>query len=400
MTKKSPVTRAIQLLTDFFRLQAAAGIVLMAAAALAMIVANSPWNPAYEAFRELPIGFTVGEFGLVKSAELWINDALMAVFFLLVALEIKREALSGQLASREQMLLPVLCAIGGVVVPALIFWAVNRGDAVALRGWAIPTATDIAFALGILALLGSRVPLGMKLLLSTIAVVDDLVAILIIAIFYNHGLQVGMLAWAGAGVGLMLLLNRRGVTRLWPYLLLGAVVWLFILKSGVHATLAGVITGLLIPLRGKTADAPSPLESLEHTLHPWVAYLVLPLFAFTNAGLALGELRMSDVLAPVPIGIVLGLAIGKPIGIVLVALATRAAGIARFPEGMDTRAMIGLGMLCGVGFTMSLFISKLAFYKVGAHYDGSSVLGVLCASVISALCGWVWLRFTLKKAAA
>ena len=397
MSRISPVTRGIALLRDFFRLQAAAGIVLMAAAALAMVVANSPWQGAYEAFRHLPIGFNIGGFALVKGAEHWINDGLMAVFFLLVALEIKRETLSGQLSSREQMLLPVLCAIGGVAVPAILFWAVNSGDATALRGWAIPTATDIAFALGILALLGSRVPLGMKLLLSTIAVVDDLVAILIIAIFYTHDLAAHQLAWAGAGIGLMLLLNWRGVTRLWPYLFLGALVWYFVLKSGVHATLAGVVTGLLIPLRGRTADAPSPLESLEHTLHPWVAYLVLPLFAFINAGLALDGLRMSDVLAPVPLGIVLGLVLGKPVGIVAVALIARATGIARFPEGMDFKAMIGLGMLCGVGFTMSLFISNLAFASIGGEFGEASVLGVLCASVISALVGWVWLRFTLKS---
>jgi NhaA family Na+:H+ antiporter len=397
MSRINPVARGIALLRDFFRLQAAAGIVLMAAAALAMVVANSPWQDAYEAFRHLPIGISVGDFALVKGAEHWINDGLMAVFFLLVALEIKRETACGQLSSRDQMLLPVLCAIGGVVVPAILFWAVNRGDATALRGWAIPTATDIAFALGILALLGSRVPLGMKLLLSTIAVVDDLVAILIIAIFYTHDLAAHQLAWAGAGIGLMLLLNWRGVTSLWPYLALGALVWYFVLKSGIHATLAGVATGLLIPLRGKTADTPSPLESLEHTLHPWVAYLVLPLFAFANAGLALGDLKMSDVLAPVPLGIVLGLVLGKPVGIIAVALVARAAGIARFPEGMDFKAMVGLGMLCGVGFTMSLFISNLAFASIGGEFGEASVLGVLCASVVSAVVGWVWLRFTLKS---
>lgn len=396
MSRLNPVTRGIALLRDFFRLQAAAGIVLMAAAALAMVVANSPWQGAYEAFKHLPIGFNIGGFALVKGAEHWINDGLMAVFFLLVALEIKRETLSGQLSSREQMLLPVLCAIGGVAVPAVLYWVVNQGDPAALRGWAIPTATDIAFALGILALLGSRVPLGMKLLLSTIAVVDDLVAILIIAIFYTHDLAAHQLAWAGAGIGLMLLLNWRGVTRLWPYLLLGAVVWYFVLKSGVHATLAGVVTGLLIPLRGKTEQAPSPLESLEHTLHPWVAYVVLPLFAFTNAGLALGGLQMSDLLASVPLGIVLGLVLGKPVGIVAIALIARATGIARFPEGMDFKAMLGLGMLCGVGFTMSLFISNLAFASIGGQFGEASVLGVLCASVISALAGWVWLRLTLK----
>ncbi|MET0808222.1 MAG: Na+/H+ antiporter NhaA [Pseudoxanthomonas sp.] len=400
MSRARPVTRALELLRDFFRLQAAAGIVLMAAAALAMIVANSPWHAAYEAVKHLSLGFSLGGFELVKDAEHWINDGLMAVFFLLVALEIKRESLSGQLSSREQMLLPVLCAIGGVAVPAVLYWAVNHGDPVALRGWAIPTATDIAFALGMLALLGPRVPRGMKLLLSTIAVVDDLVAILIIAIFYTHELAAHELAWAGAGTGLMLLLNWRGVTRLWPYLLLGALVWYFVMKSGVHATLAGVVTGLLIPLRGKTTQAPSPLESLEHTLHPWVAYLVLPLFAFTNAGLALSGLQAADALAPVPLGIVLGLVLGKPVGIIGVAVIARAAGLARFPEGMDIKAMVGLGMLCGVGFTMSLFIANLAFASIGGHFGEASVLGVLCASVVSATVGWVWLRCTLKPGTA
>ena len=385
----------MHLLREFFRLQAASGIVLMLAAALAMVVANSPWHDSYEAFRHLPVGFSVGSFGLTKATELWINDALMAVFFLLVALEIKRETLSGQLSSVDQMLLPVLCAIGGVMVPALLFWGVNHGDATAMRGWAVPTATDIAFALGILALLGPRVPLGMKLLLSTIAVVDDLVAILIIAIFYSHDLQIGMLAWAGAGIGLMLLLNLRGVTALTPYLLLGALVWYCVLKSGVHATLAGVVTGLIIPLRGKDEAASSPLETLEHALHPWVAFLILPLFAFTNAGLALGELQVSDVLAPVPLGIVLGLLLGKPVGIIGTALLARALGISRFPEGMGLRSMIGLGMLCGVGFTMSLFIANLAYAIVPGHFGESAVLGVLCGSLVSALAGWLWLRFSL-----
>ncbi|WDS35595.1 Na+/H+ antiporter NhaA [Pseudoxanthomonas sp.] len=395
-----PLSRAVQLLGEFFRLQAASGIVLMIAAALAMVVANSPWHDAYEHFRHLPIGFNVGGFSLQMGAEHWINDALMAVFFLLVALEIKREVACGQLSSVSQMLLPVLCAMGGVAVPALLFFGVNQGDATALRGWAVPTATDIAFALGILALLGSRVPLGMKLLLSTIAVVDDLVAIVIIAIFYTHDLQAGMLAWAAAGIGLMLLLNWRGVTALAPYLLIGAVVWYCVLKSGVHATLAGVVTGLLIPLRGKDADAPSPLETLEHALHPWVAYAVLPLFAFANAGLALAGLKVGDVLAPVPLGVVLGLVLGKPVGIVAVAVLARATGIARYPDGMDFKALLGLGMLCGVGFTMSLFIANLAFGNTPGHFGESTILGILCGSVISALIGWAWLRLTLRDVAA
>ena len=396
MSRPNPIARALSLLTEFFRLQSAGGIVLMLAAALAMILANSPASNMYEAFLHLPVGFAVGAFRMDEPAEFWINDLLMAVFFLLVALEIKREALSGQLSSRDQMMLPMLCALGGVMVPAVLYWAINHGEAIAMRGWAIPTATDIAFALGILALLGPRVPLGMKLLLSTIAVVDDLVAILIIAVFYTHELAVGMLVWASAGAGLMLLLNWRGVKRLWPYLLLGAVVWYFILKSGVHATLAGVVTGLLIPLKGRDEKAASPLETLEHSLHPWVAYLILPLFAFTNAGLSLGDLSMNDVAAPVPLGIGLGLVFGKPIGIVATAVITSAIGLTKYPAGMDFKAMVGLGMLCGVGFTMSLFITNLAFASVGNHLVEAAVLGVLCGSVVSAMLGWLWLRATLK----
>jgi len=387
--------RALRGLAEFFRLEAAGGIVLIAAAVLAMVAANSPLVSYYEGFRALPVQVRVGALDIAKPLLLWINDGLMAVFFLLVALEIKREALSGQLASRSQLVLPMMCAAAGVAVPALLFVALNHNDAQAMRGWAVPTATDIAFALGVLALLGSRVPTGMKLLLSTIAVVDDLIAILIIAFFYSHGLSVTALVWAAAAVAGMWLLNRRGVMRLAPYLLLGVVLWVCVLKSGVHATLAGVVTGLMIPHRRRdaAADAHSPLESLEHALHPWVAYAILPMFAFANAGRVLDGMRLDDLLAPLPMGVALGLVIGKPIGIVGAAMAMRALGWARFPEGMDVRAMIGLGLMCGIGFTMSLFIASLAYHDTDAY--GSAVLGVLLASLVSAVAGWLWLRATL-----
>jgi len=387
--------RALRGLAEFFRLEAAGGIVLIAAAVLAMVAANSPLVSYYEGFRALPVQVRVGALDIAKPLLLWINDGLMAVFFLLVALEIKREALSGQLASRSQLVLPMMCAAAGVAVPALLFVALNHNDAQAMRGWAVPTATDIAFALGVLALLGSRVPTGMKLLLSTIAVVDDLIAILIIAFFYSHGLSVTALVWAAAAVAGMWLLNRRGVMRLAPYLLLGVVLWVCVLKSGVHATLAGVVTGLMIPHRRRdaAADAHSPLESLEHALHPWVAYAILPMFAFANAGRVLDGMRLDDLLAPLPMGVALGLVIGKPVGIVGAAMAMRALGWARFPEGMDVRAMIGLGLMCGIGFTMSLFIASLAYHDTDAY--GSAVLGVLLASLVSAVAGWLWLRATL-----
>ncbi len=390
--------RGLRALSEFFRLEAAGGIMLIGAALLAMIAANSPLVSAYEAFRDMPVQVRVGELDIAKPLLLWINDGLMAIFFLLVALEIKRESLSGQLASRDQLILPMVCAFAGVAVPALLFTAFNHDNAEAMRGWAVPTATDIAFALGVLALLGSRVPSGMKLLLSTIAVVDDLIAIIIIALFYSHGLSMVALAWAGAAIAGMSLLNRRGVRRLAPYLLLGVMLWICVLKSGVHATLAGVVTGLMIPHvdRNNGVDdevGHSPLESLEHALHPWVAYAILPLFAFVNAGLVLGGKSLAYLLSPLPMGVAIGLFVGKPVGIVGAALLMRALGWARFPDGMGLRAMLGLGVMCGIGFTMSLFIGSLAFQDPVLYEE--AVLGVLLASLVSALTGYFWLRFTL-----
>jgi len=395
-TRRLP--RALHALTEFFRLEAAGGITLIAAAALALLAANSPAHDGYEAFRDFVLKVGVGDFAIAKPLLLWINDGLMAVFFLLVALEIKRETLSGQLAGREQLVLPLVCASAGVAVPALLFTALNHGDAAAMRGWAVPTATDIAFALGVLALLGSRVPVGMKLLLSTIAVVDDLIAILIIALFYSHGMSFVALGLAALVLVAMGLLNRLKVTTLWPYLLLGVVLWVCVLKSGVHATLAGVATGLLIPHVDKRNAIPdevehSPLETLEHALHPWVAYAILPVFAFANAGLVLGGLQMQDAFAMLPLGIALGLVLGKPVGIVGAAALMRALGWARYPAGMDGRAMLGLGALCGIGFTMSLFIASLAYHERLLYEE--SVLGILGASVLSAVIGFLWLRAVL-----
>ena len=400
VSNKLAGTRATRALATFFRLEAAGGILLIFAAALALVAANSVLQPLYDGFRDLPVQIRLGTFEIAKPLLLWINDGLMAIFFLLVALEIKREVISGQLAQREQLLLPVVCAAAGVAVPALIFTALNTGDAGAMRGWAVPTATDIAFALGVLALLGSRVPVGMKLLLSTIAVIDDLIAIVIIALFYSHGMSFVALGWAAAALVAMWLLNRRGVTALTPYLLLGVVLWACVLKSGVHATLAGVATGLMIPhvdRRNAVDDEVehSPLEYLEHALHPWVAFAILPLFAFVNAGLPLGGLRLGDLTSALPLGILLGLAVGKPIGIITAALGMRYAGWVRLPQGMDVRSTIGLGLLCGIGFTMSLFIASLA-YSTPATYD-RAVLGILLASVVSALLGYSWLRATLAR---
>ncbi len=396
--------RASRALQDFFQLEAAGGILLIAAAVLAMTLANSPWASLYEGFRHVPVQVRVGELNLAKPLLLWINDGLMAVFFLLVALEIKREVLSGQLSSRAQLIQPLMCAAAGVAVPALIFYSINRGDADAMRGWAIPAATDIAFALGILSLLGSRVPIAMKLLLSTIAVLDDLAAIVIIALFYTSELSTMALVGAGIALALMFVLNRMKVRALTPYLVLGLVMWVCVLKSGVHATLAGVATGLMIPHLDKR-DAiddeveHSPLEHLEHALHRWVAYGILPVFAFANAGLSLAGMRPTDVLAPVPLGIALGLVLGKPIGIVAAAVLAHVAGLARFGEGLSFKAIVGLGLLCGIGFTMSLFIASLAF-EAHPELARASVLGVLSASVVAAFAGYLWLRVALPKATA
>lgn len=408
MSKKESVIirvlpgRAARALQDFFRLEAAGGILLIGAAVLAMVLANSPFSPLYDMFREFPLQARAGELNIEKPLLLWINDGLMAIFFLLVALEIKREVLSGQLSSRAQLIQPLVCAAAGVAIPGLIYVWINAGDPLATRGWAIPTATDIAFALGILSLLGSRVPVAMKLLLSTIAVLDDLIAIVIIAVFYTSDLSMLALGAAFASLAIMIVLNRMKVRALTPYLLLGAVMWVCVLKSGVHATLAGVATGLLIPHVDKDNEISdeeeySPLEWLEHALHPWVAYVILPVFAFANAGLALGGMAFSDMLAPVPLGIALGLVLGKPVGIVGAALLAHVTGIARFGEGMNLKVMIGLGLLCGIGFTMSLFIASLAF-KGHPELAESSVLGVLCASVIAAIAGYLWLRVTLPAA--
>jgi NhaA family Na+:H+ antiporter len=386
-------------LAAFFRLEASAGLLLIAAAMLALVLANSPMGSWYESLRDLPAEVRIGEFQIAKPLLLWINDGLMAIFFLLVALELKRERISGQLAGRDQLLLPLACAMAGVLFPALIFFALNRGDATAMRGWAVPAATDIAFALGVLSLLGSRVSEGMKLLLATIAVVDDLIAIVIIALFYSSGLSMGALAGAATALLGMLVLNRRGITALTPYLVLGVLLWVCVLKSGVHATLAGVATGLMIPHVNRRNDVEdetehSPLETLEHSLHPWVAYAILPLFAFANAGLVLGGISLADLGTALPLGIALGLLVGKTAGISLAALGLRAAGWVSLPGGMGTSAVIGLGLLCGIGFTMSLFIASLAYS--GSHGQDLAIAGVLLGSIASAVLGYFWLRMTLS----
>jgi len=373
-------------LNQFINSQSLSGVVLALAAVLALIVSNSPWSEAYNRFVELPGELRVGGvLALSKSLLHWVNDLWMAVFFFLVGLEIKRELLDGELASRSQALLPVGAALGGMVAPALIYVAINAGSSVALRGWAIPAATDIAFALGILVLLGSRVPASLKVFLTAVAIIDDLGAILIIAFFYTDKLSLSALAAAGAGVLVLLALNRAKVMAISPYVAVGLVIWLFVYKSGIHATLAGVVTALAIPL--SDGKGGSPLKAAEHALHPWVAFAVLPMFAFVNAGVSLQGVTPAVLLQSVPMGITLGLLLGKAIGVFGASwLLIRFAG-ARLPAGAGWWQFFGVCLLCGVGFTMSLFIGALAFAGQDAAYETQLKLGVLCGSLLSGALG-------------
>ena len=367
-----------------------AGLALALAAALALVVSNSGWGDAYRAMLEWPLALRLGSDWLVLSKPLlhWVNDLWMAVFFFLVGLEIKREMLQGELASSRQAMLPMGAALGGMAVPALIYAAVNAGDPVTLRGWAIPAATDIAFALGILALLGSRVPVSLKVFLTAVAIIDDLGAILIIAFFYTSELSMTALAAAAGGVLGLLLLNRARVLAISPYVALGLLVWFFVYKSGVHATLAGVVTALAIPLAGPSGgSAGSPLLRAEHALQPWVAFFILPVFAFVNAGVSLQDFVLADLLGPVPLGIAAGLLLGKTLGVMgAVWLMVRFAG-ASLPAQASWRQMFGVCVLCGVGFTMSLFIGSLAFPGDASDFQTQVKLGVLCGSLLSGSLG-------------
>lgn len=380
---------------EFLRLESAGGLILVFAAILALVLANSPLADLYVQFLGLKLTVMVEGFGVSKPLILWVNDGLMAVFFLLVGLELKREVVEGQLSSPEQIALPAMAAIGGLVVPAVIYWLINRDNPQGLNGWAIPTATDIAFALAILTLLGNRVPASLKIFLTTIAIFDDLAAIVIIALFYSADLSTASLAAAGAGIVVLFALNRLGVKSLAAYLIVGIFIWLFVLKSGVHATLAGIAVAAFIPLKG--GDDHSPSRHLEHILHPWVAYAVLPIFAFANAGLPLAGLSMDAVLGTVSLGIVFGLFIGKQIGVFGMTALMIGLGLAKKPEGSSWAMLYGVALLCGVGFTMSLFIGSLAFEHGGFSNVAALKIGVIAGSVASALCGWLVLHLSLPK---
>ncbi len=392
---------------EFLQLESSGGLVLVAAAALAMVVANSPLSSSYIGLLSVPIEVRVGSFEIAKPLLLWVNDGLMAIFFLHVGLELKREVLDGHLTSFRSATLPAFAATGGMIGPALIYSYVNWGDPVAMRGWAIPSATDIAFALGILSLLASRVPPALKALLLSIAIFDDLGAIVIIAMFYTA--KVSLVALAGAGLALigLVILNRMRVLRLAGYLILGLIMWMAVLKSGVHATLAGVALAFFIPFdraprdRGMATQyvavkrSGSPLPRLEHALQPWVSFGILPIFAFANAGIPLAGLSLADMLQPVPLGIAVGLLAGKVIGVMAMSALAVRARLASLPKGLRWVHVFGTSLLCGVGFTMSLFIASLAFEQGGTAYPGVDRLGILLGSITAGVAGYFVLRATL-----
>ena len=388
----SPISPAERLRT-FIASESAGGIILIVAAALALAIANSPLLPDYQKLLSTPVAFSAGSLVAIdKPLLLWINDGLMALFFFLIGLEVKREIVTGQLRSWKQASLPIIAAIGGMAIPAIVFVALNLGSPENLRGWAIPAATDIAFALGLLALLGSRVPVALKALLLAIAIIDDIGAIAIIAIFYTENMNLAALALALVPAVAMLLLNRAGVARTIPYFLFAALLWICVLKSGVHATLAGVVTALFVPI---ATGEERPLERLEHALHPWAAFLILPIFAFANAGVSFAGAGLDASLAPLSLGIAAGLVIGKQLGIFGACWLAVKAGWARLPEGVGFRHVYGLSCLAGIGFTMSLFIGNLAF--ADPQQIAAVKFGVLGGSLVSAITGIVVLRFASPR---
>ncbi|MGB1516157.1 MAG: Na+/H+ antiporter NhaA [Paracoccaceae bacterium] len=374
---------------EFIRLETSGGVVLMIAAIFAMIIANTPLSATYDLILGTYIKVGIGNFEIAKPAILWINDGLMAIFFFLVGLEIKREVLAGELSSFDKAILPIMAAIGGMAVPGIIFAIVNWGTPENLNGWAIPTATDIAFALGILALIGSRAPIALKIFLLAIAIIDDLGAIVIIAIFYTSELSINALSISMIGFAAAIALNRLGIQRTAPYLLVGIIVWVFVLKSGIHATLAGVLIAFTIPLKAKNEDE-ALLYKMEHGLHPWVAFLILPVFAFANAGVNFTGIGIDDLLQPLTLGIAVGLFLGKQIGVFLATWIGVKSGIARLPENVSWKHVYGVACLTGVGFTMSLFIGSLAFTT--ADVMNAVRLGVVLGSVLSGIIGYLLLK--------
>jgi NhaA family Na+:H+ antiporter len=385
-------------IASFFKMESASGILLMVAAILAMVVANSPLSPWYQLLLDTPVQVRVGQLDVAKPLLLWINDGLMAMFFFLVGLELKREIVEGELSTLRKVVLPGFGALGGMAIPAAVYLLVNAGDPSATSGWAVPAATDIAFALGILSLLGSRVPVTLKVFLTSLAIFDDLGAIIVIAIFYTAQISMTSLLIAGLCIPVLYILNRKGVTARSVYRLVGIIMWVSMLKSGVHATLTGVILALFIPMRSQNDPDERPLHDWEHDLHILVAFFILPVFAFANAGISLQGVGFEQLLHGVPLGIALGLFVGKQVGVFgLCALAIKLK-LTDMPAGMNWLSLYGTSILCGVGFTMSLFIGSLAFESSGVNILFDERLGIIVGSLLSGVVGYLVLRWSLRDA--
>jgi len=383
-------------LAEFLQKESAGGIVLMFATVIAIVIANTPLYPYYELLIETPLEIRIGALEIAKPLLLWINDGLMAIFFFLVGLELKRELVEGELSEPSSLILPGAAAVGGMLVPSLIYFYFNAGDAIAMSGWAIPAATDIAFALGILSLLGSRVPIGLKVFLTSVAIFDDIGAILIIAFFYTSKISLIALLVVLCCIPILVVLNRRGVEAKSVYILVGIVMWVAMLKSGVHATLTGVLLAMFIPMKSKENPDYSPLKTLEHDLHSVVAFVVLPVFAFANAGIRLVGMGGEQLYHDVPLGIALGLFIGKQIGIFGISWLFVKTKLASLPSGMSWSSLYGTAALCGVGFTMSLFIGSLAFEETSVNLLFDERLGIIIGSLASGVVGYLVLKSSLK----
>ena len=387
-------------IVKFFKLEASSGILLMFATVFALICANSPLQRYYALFLDTPVVVQIGALEIAKPLLLWINDGLMAVFFFLVGLELKRELVEGALSDKRNIILPGLGALGGMAIPALIYLYFNLKDPTAVSGWAIPAATDIAFALGVLSLLGSRVPVSLKVFLTSLAIFDDIGAIVIIAFFYTANISMLALLVVLISLVVLFLLNRKGVESKSLYILVGVIMWVAMLKSGVHATLAGVALATFLPIRSRVNPGSSPLKELEHDLHPVVAFFILPVFAFSNAGLSLAGVGMEQVVHHVPLGIALGLFLGKQIGIFGICWLAIKMRLSKMPEGMSMGSLYGTAVLCGIGFTMSLFIGSLAFEGSGVNRLFDERLGILLGSLVAGVLGYFVLRASLPQKAA
>ena len=379
----------------FFQLEAASGLILLIAAIVALIISNSNFSELYFSSLQKYLFIGINNFGLKLSVIHWINDALMAIFFFFVTLEIKREFIQGELSNIKQALLPIIAAIGGMLVPALFYVLINFGDSETLNGWAIPSATDIAFSLGILSLLGSRVPISLKIFLTALAIIDDLGAILIIAFFYSGDLHITYLSLVLVSYLFLLILNKYNVKKILPYLIVGCFMWFFTHESGIHATIAGVLLASTIPHKKKDKDF-SLLIKIEHAISPYVAFMIMPLFAFANAGVSLNGLTFSSLLLPVPLGILLGLFVGKQVGVMLFSYVSIKLKFAQMPNNSDWLSLYGVSILAGIGFTMSLFVGNLAFVENTQYIDGVKI-GVLTGSLLSTIFGYFLLLLTSKK---